>query len=585
MAIATTHGSPQFPAAANSMPPSDRETLDAALRDLRAHADAWLGVTVPERIAIVDALMRDLWAASPRWVEACLRAKGLNVDLAGEEWAIGPYTVMKALRQTRGALEDIRRGAAPRIPGPVTVRPNGQVVARVFPQTRYDALLFTGVTGEVWMQPGVTREGLAATQAIAYRDKRQTGQVALVLGAGNVSSIGPLDILYKLFVEDQVVVFKSNPVNDYLGPVFADALRALIAPGYLRLVYGGVAEGSYLCEHPDVDEIHITGSDKTYDAIVWGTGDEGEARKMADTPLLDKRVSGELGNVSPVIVVPGPWSGRDIAYQAQHLASSLVTNAGFNCNASRVIVTHAGWHDRDALLDALRRTLAAVPPRVAYYPGAEAREQRFREAHPAAEQLGGAGGHGASATRPWMLIPGVNPENADDICFTTEAFCGLFAESPLAAADAAQFLDRAVTFCNERLWGSLNATILVHPRSLKEPAVAAALERAQANLRYGTVGINYWAGTAFTMGVLPWGAYPGHTAKDIQSGSGVVHNTLMFSQPQKSVLRGPWRSTPTPPWFASQRKQARAVFPRLTALELAPSPSKLPGILRAAIAG
>ena len=586
MAVATTHGSPQFPAAANSMPPSDRETLDAAVRDLRAHADAWVGVGVTERIAIVDALMRDLWAVAPRWVEACLRAKGLGFDLAGEEWAIGPYTVMKALRQTRGALEDIQRGGAPRIPGPVTVRPDGQVVARVFPQTRYDALLFTGVTGDVWMQPGVTREDLAASQALTYRDKQHPGQVALVLGAGNVSSIGPLDILYKLFVEDQVVVFKSNPVNDYLGPVIADALRALITRSYLRLVYGGAAEGSYLCEHPDVDEIHITGSDKTYDAIVWGPGEEGAAaRKAAGTPLLAKRISGELGNVSPVIVVPGPWSGRDIAYQARHLASSLVTNAGFNCNASRVIVTHAGWAQRSALLDALRRTLAAVPPRVAYYPGAEAREQRFREAHPEAEQLGRPGEHGASAARPWTLITGIDSENADDICFTTEAFCGLFAESPLAATDAAQFLDHAVAFCNERLWGTLNATILVHPRSLKDPAVVAALEQAQANLRHGTVGINYWAGTAFTLGVLPWGAYPGHTAADIQSGSGVVHNTLMFSRPQKSVLRGPWRSTPTPPWFATRRKAAGAVFPKLTALELAPSPAKVPGILRAAIVG
>jgi hypothetical protein len=583
MTVATTHGSPQFPAAANNMPPTDRSTLDAAVRDLRAHADAWVGVSAAERIALVDALMRDVWAASPRWVEVSLRAKGLGPDLAGEEWAIGPYTVMKVLRQTRGALTDITRAGVPRIPGPVTMRRDGQVVARVFPQTRYDALLFTSVTGDVWMQPGVTRESLSQTQAQAYRDKQHAGKVALVLGAGNVSSIGPLDIFYKLFVEDQVVVFKSNPVNDYLGPVFAEALRALVAPGYLRLVYGAAAEGAYLCAHPDVDEIHITGSDKTYDAIVWGPGAEGAARKAAGTPLLTKRITGELGNVSPVIVVPGPWSASDLSYQAAHLASSLVTNAGFNCNASRVIITPAGWDQRPHLLDALRQVLAGVPPRLAYYPGAEAREQRFRDAHPEAELLGAASGDGAM--RPWVLIPGVNPEDADDPCFTTEAFCGLFAESPLAASDAAQFLNRAVDFCNERLWGTLNATILVHPRTLRDPAAAAALENAQANLRYGTIGINYWAGTAFTMGVLPWGAYPGHTAQDIQSGSGVVHNTLMFSQPQKSVLRGPWRSTPTPPWFVTRRKAAGAVFPRLTPLELAPSPAKLPGILRAAFMG
>ncbi len=47
------------------------------------------------------------------------------------------------------------------------------------------------------------------------------------------------------------------------------AFRALIDAGYLRIVYGGAEEGAYLCNHPGVDEIHITGSDKTFDAIVW----------------------------------------------------------------------------------------------------------------------------------------------------------------------------------------------------------------------------------------------------------------------------------------------------------------------------
>jgi hypothetical protein len=277
--------------------------------------------------------------------------------------------------------------------------------------------------------------------------------------------------------------------------------------------------------------------------------------------------------------VPGPWSASDLTYQAVHLASSLTNNAGFNCNASRVILTHGGWNQRDALLAALRAALAAVPPRAAYYPGAAARAQRFLDAHPEAECFGQA----TDGALPWTLIPGVNAEQPDDICFTTEAFCSLFAESPLAAATPAQFLDRAVAFCNDQLWGTLNATIIVHKSSLKDPAVAAALDRAIATLRYGTIGVNYWAGTAFIIGVIPWGAYPGHTLDDIQSGSGVVHNALMFSRPQKTVLRGPFRSTPTPPWFVTRRRAALGVFPRLTALELAPSPAKMPGILRAAL--
>src|SRR5205823_7775360 len=100
-----------------------------------------------------------------------------------------------------------------------------------------------------------------------------------------------------------------------------------------------------------------------------------------------------------------------------------------------------------------------------------------------AEQFGTPG----NKQLPWTLIAGVDPKNEDDVCFTTEAFCGLFAETALAAASIPEYIDRAVAFANEYIWGTLNATILVHPTSLKDPAIAAAVERAIANLRYGTV--------------------------------------------------------------------------------------------------
>ena len=47
--------------------------------------------------------------------------------------------------------------------------------------------------------------------------KRVTGQVSLVLGAGNQTPVACMDILHKLFAEDAVVVCKMNPVNEYLG--------------------------------------------------------------------------------------------------------------------------------------------------------------------------------------------------------------------------------------------------------------------------------------------------------------------------------------------------------------------------------
>src|SRR5260370_39381148 len=314
--------------------------MDAVVQTLQEHKDAWVALSNRERIAILDKLINDFAAIAQLWIAASLQAKGIAGDSpgVGEEWVAGVWPVLKNLRQLRNSLSDIEAYGHPRIPGPITTRPDGQVVAQVFPQSMYDRLLFMGVTAEIWMEPGVTAEELPKTQATAYQEQKQGGKVALVLGAGKVASIGPMDILYKLFVEDQVVIFKTNPVNAYLGPLMEEGgLRALVELGFLRLVYGGAEEGAYLCNHPGVDEIHITGSDKTFDAIVFGPGVEGAKRKAEHRPLLTKRITGELGNVSPVIVVPGPWSDSDLAYQAEHIDSMLTNNAGFNCHATTVI--------------------------------------------------------------------------------------------------------------------------------------------------------------------------------------------------------------------------------------------------------
>ena len=116
----------------------------------------------------------------------------------------------------------------------------------------------------------------------------------------------------------------------------------MIAGGFLRTAYGAAEVGDYLIRHPDVDEVHITGAISTHDAIVFGPGEEGAARKARNEPALDKRVTSELGNVSPVIIVPGQWKPRDLQFQAEHLATQMTQNNGFNCIAAKVIVLPAG---------------------------------------------------------------------------------------------------------------------------------------------------------------------------------------------------------------------------------------------------
>jgi hypothetical protein len=163
-----------------------------------------------------------------------------------------------------------------------------------------------------------------------------------------------------------------------------------------------------------------------------------------------------------------------------------------------------------------------------------------------------------------------------------ESFCGECAETALPAASAAAFVDAAVAFCNDVVWGSLSATILVSPRAQRDPAVADAVERAIADLRYGSIGVNIWHAMAFATGSTTWGAYPGHARNDIQSGCSVVGNAAMFDRPQKSVVRGPFCARPKPVWFATA-SGSFDVMRRVVALEADPSAAQLPGVLLAAL--
>jgi hypothetical protein len=280
-------------------------------------------------------------------------------------------------------------------------------------------------------------------------------------------------------------------------------------------------------------------------------------------------------------VVPGPWNAKDLAFHGHNIASMLTHNAGFNCIASRVIVQHRAWSKRKDLLDAVRNSLRQAEERAPYYPGAVERWTRFTDAHPTAEWFGE---HGADRA-PFTLIPELDPSVEDDIAFTTEAFCGVMGEVALdTARSIPEYLDAAVAFCNDTLWGSLAAAIIVHPRSLDDPEVAAAVERAVDTLGYGSVVVNHFTGAAYAFVSPAWGAYPGSTATDIQSGTGFVHNTYLLEDVEKSVVRGPFRPPITPAWFHNHRT-AHQLLPKVAHLTATGRLSQIPGVLWSALRG
>ncbi|MDP6935160.1 MAG: aldehyde dehydrogenase family protein, partial [Myxococcota bacterium] len=479
-----------------------------SLEALSRSASTWRGVGLSERAALLRRCLTHLGQASKGWVAAACQAKGasLTSSVAGEEWLGGPVTLARNLRMLAESLE---AGATPPLPG-VRERPDGQVVVQVYPDGLLDKVILSGVEAQIWLEPGAS-----PSQGANYReeDRNRPSSVSLVLGAGNVASIGPMDALYKLFVDDETVLLKTNPVNDYLGPWWEKAMHPLVEANLLRVVHGGGREGAYLCQHDTVRSIHITGSDRTHDAIVWGAPDQQAERKASGTPLLDKPITSELGCVTPVLVVPGPWSDAELTYQARNIAGMLTQNASFNCNAAKVVLLPGDWDRRDAFVERLREQIRGIAPRKAYYTGAQERYASFVEAYPSCEVVGENG----PDIVPWTLLPDV-PATRGEHALTQEAFCGVLALVDLPAADAVSYLEQAIPFANDDIWGTLSCMMLVHPRT--EKAHPEAVDRAIAQLRYGGVAINGWAGLCYGLVSPSWGAFPGHTLDDIVSGRG-----------------------------------------------------------------
>lgn len=537
------------------MPATTTSQVDAAIADLAARANAWLAVPIDERIRLLDACVARTASVGEKWVEIGARIKGVlaSDNIAGEEWLAG---VMPTVRNARLLANALRAGGKPK-PAETRTAPDGRTVARVFPSTNLEKLMFMGITADVWIE-----RGKPATQGAIYRGAgRKEGSVCLVLGGGNVSSIPAMDALYKLFVEDEVVLLKMNPVNEALGPVIAEAFAPLVNAGWLTIIYGGAAVGAHAANHPQVNSLHITGSDRTYDAIVWGDKPKSSGERANTKPF-----SAELGCVTPVIVVPGPWSSSDLRFQARHVASMVTQNASFNCNAAKVVLVGREWLQKDTFKAMLDEELAKTAPRKAYYPGAEKRFAAFKAQYPKAKTVG----RQAEGAVPWTVIPELGD---NEYALSNEAFCGVVAIVEVSAPDYVgcsipRFLEAATKFANEKCWGTLSCCVLVHPDS--EDANQEEFARAIRDLRYGAIGINAWPGAIYGLVSPTWGAFPGHTPGDIQSGTGVVHNAWLFDHPEKSVLRAPFRMWPTPAWFSDHRNLVE-LGQVLVAHEAAPS--------------
>ncbi|MDQ0644080.1 aldehyde dehydrogenase family protein [Microbacterium murale] len=539
---------------ATGLDEADRERLNAAIEDLGEGARTWSALSVGQRATLLRAVRTGVAASAEEWAHTAAVSKGLNGGhpLRGEEWLSGPYSTLGALDAYIETLSRLAEGRNPLEDIRIDRAPGGRTRVHAFPLTGIDKVLLSGFTGEVWLEPGVTPRAARAGAGLAQRTPGESGGVGLVLGAGNVTSIPVLDVLYELLAHNRTALLKVNPTQDALVSVFEHAFAPLIEPGFLRIVSGGGDVGTYLTAHPELAHVHITGSAATFDAITWGTGAAGKRRRRENRPQLKKPITAELGGVSPIIVVPGEWTDADLTFQAEHIATMRLQNCGHNCIAGQVVIMSSEWAQADAFRAALRRAYANAPERPTWYPGSEDRMQRAGDDYPNALVLGDR-----------LLVEISEGEDATALQ-NTEYFAPVLGVVEVGGTGQ-DFLDAAVAHANHELQGTLGANLLIDPATQK--ALGTGFEKAIAKLRYGSIAINAWTAVGFITPTLTWGAFPGNTLADVGSGIGVVHNALLLDRVERSVLRGPFRPfprslpgangggrftiLPKPPWFVT----------------------------------
>ncbi|MEX1210544.1 MAG: aldehyde dehydrogenase family protein [Candidatus Nanopelagicales bacterium] len=527
----------------------DENKVNDLVHGARVGEAAWAQVPLQQRIVMLDQIRVDTGEIAQGWVDTAAATKGLpdTSPLVGEEWISGPWALATYVEALAATLRSLEANVNPLSHVKIHAAPGGRLALNVFPVHGMEKLLLHGFRAEVWTLPGITQADLHTSAGLAQRNPKETHGVALVLGAGNITSIAPLDVLYELFAKNRSVILKLNPVLGDLQSTLEKVFAPFIELGVVSIVTGDAALGALLVEHSGIDAIHITGSKTSYDSIVASIG---------RTSQPEKPISSELGGVSPVIVVPGDWSKADLRFQAEHVVTQRLHNSGSNCIASQVVLISSDWAQKTDFLNELRVAYRQAPARPNWYPGGSERTANAALDHSGCE---------VTEYESRVLLTGLDVADATTSSYRTEYFSPVLSVAQLPGKGA-DFLDAAVNFSNGRLQGTLGANIIASPKTIHE--IGSRLQDAIAALRYGCVGVNCWTGLGFLVGRATWGAFPVDRGEEVVSGNGVVHNALLLDGVERTVVYGPfrplsrslinfeWAISPKPPWFVSNKTAA-----------------------------
>jgi aldehyde dehydrogenase (NAD(P)+) len=521
--------------------------IDRFITTLRTKSKEFNSISNVQLVSMLEETIANIKEVSFFWATICSDNKGTTKTPAeGEEWLGGPFASVLATQYYIKSLKNDDDLTEKKY----NIEENSY---KVFPNNFTERITFPFIDAKVIFNKSMSFNDINKYRGFSKRYDIDPS-ITLVLGAGNFSSIPYLDVLYHLITRKSVILLKLNPVNEYLKPVFEKVFQNFIERGYIIVTTGNIDESKYMATHPGINHIHLTGSDKTFEDIVYGrelTDKERKAKSLSK--INNKPITSELGNVTPIIIHPGKWSTSDIKYQARKIVTAKLNNNGFNCIAAQVVVLPDGWGQTDTLIKFVKHYMSKAKERKAYYPESIERLEKL-EKDKGYERV-----NALSCVTPHLTreIKAYSKFEIDEVWSSTIYF------KKIDYTSVEDFANKAIDYCNDELWGNLGVSVIIkdHDRKFNKHITNLYIDK----LNYGTVAINEWAAIGYIIPQLPWGGFPGNRDNDIQSGQSVVHNSMLFESPLKGVVNTKFRISRLidPPWFVTNKK-ARRLFRNLT---------------------
>ena len=521
--------------------------IDRFITTLRTKSKEYNSINNLQLASMLEETISNIKEVSFFWATICSDNKGTTKTPAeGEEWLGGPFASVLATQNYIKSLTNDDDLAEKKF--------NSEENSyKVFPNNFIERITFPFIDAKVIFNKSMSFDDINKYRGFSKRYDIDPS-ITLVLGAGNFSSIPYLDVLYHLITRKSVILLKLNPVNEYLKPVFEKVFQNFIERGYIIVTTGNIDESKYMATHPGINHIHLTGSDKTFEDIVYGRElTEKERKSKSLSKINNKPITSELGNVTPIIIHPGKWSTSDIKYQARKIVTAKLNNNGFNCIAAQVVVLPDGWGQTETLIKYVKHYMSKAKERKAYYPESIERLEKL-EKDKGYERV-----NALSCVTPHLTreIKAYSKFEIDEVWSSTIYF------KKIEYTSVEDFAKKAIDYCNDELWGNLGVSVIIkdHDRKFNKHITNLYVDK----LNYGTVAVNEWAAIGYIIPQLPWGGFPGNRDNDIQSGQSVVHNSMLFESPLKGVVNTKFRISRIidPPWFVTNKK-ARRLFKNLT---------------------